>query len=155
MESGFCFCFDYPTKLPEWLRIGHNGPAIWGGCVPPAGGWRTFCRHGTDFIKHYACRGTSFIGASKLSRYRIFVGGTGPPAGGSRYNLSRSQKSVTVQDLNCGQMRVSGCNKHYEFVLSAGALPDCRRQAGKAKSVTNNLPILSVLALVFCLLAYN
>ena len=21
-----------------------NGPAIWGGCVPPAGGWRTFCR---------------------------------------------------------------------------------------------------------------
>jgi len=34
-------------------------------------------------------------------------------------------------------MRVSGCNSHYEFVLCAGA---------KAKSVTNNLPILSVLA---------
>jgi len=34
-------------------------------------------------------------------------------------------------------MRVSGCNGYYEFVLSAGA---------KAKSVTNNLPILSVLA---------
>jgi hypothetical protein len=33
-----------------------DGPAIWGGCVPPAGGWRTFCRHGTDFIEHYACR---------------------------------------------------------------------------------------------------
>jgi hypothetical protein len=42
-----------------------------------------------------------------------------------------------VQDLNCGQMRVSGCKGHYEIVLSAGA---------KAKSVTNNLPILSVLA---------
>ncbi len=34
-------------------------------------------------------------------------------------------------------MRVSGCNGHYEFVLGAGT---------KAKSVTNNLPILSVLA---------
>jgi len=31
---------------------------------------------------------------------------------------------------------VSGCNGHYEFVLGAGA---------KAKSVTNNLPLLSVL----------
>jgi hypothetical protein len=31
---------------------------------------------------------------------------------------------------------VSGYSDHYEFVLSAGA---------KAKSVTNNLPILSVL----------
>jgi len=33
-------------------------------------------------------------------------------------------------------MRVSGYNGHYEFVLSAGA---------KAKTVTNNLPLLSVL----------
>jgi hypothetical protein len=46
-------------------------------------------------------------------------------------------------------MSVSGCSSHYKFVLGAGALPDCRRQAGKAKSVTNNLPILSVLAHVF------
>jgi hypothetical protein len=45
-----------------------------------------------------------------------------------------------VQDFNCGQMRVSGCNDHYEFVLGAGA---------KAKSVTNNLPLLSELWLVF------
>jgi len=56
----------------------------------------------------------------------------------SRYNLSRSQKSVTVQDLNCVQMRVSGCKNHYKAVLGAGA---------KAKTVTNNLPILSVLGL--------
>jgi len=34
-------------------------------------------------------------------------------------------------------MSVSGWNNHYKFVLSAGS---------KAKSVTNNLPILSVLA---------
>jgi hypothetical protein len=136
------------------LRMTPNGPAIWGGCVtrrsiragsryPAQAGpenspgarrvWRTFCRPGTSFIEHYACRGTSLIGAGKLSRYRIFVGGTGAV---SRYNLSRSQKTVTVQDFNCGQMRVSGCKNHYKFVLSAGA---------KAKSVTSNLPILSVL----------
>ena len=99
------------------------------------------------FCELYACRGTSLIEAGKLSRYRIFVRDTGAV---SRYNLSRSQKTVTMQDFNCGQMRVpalspalrgelregSGCNGHYEFVLGAGALPDCRRQAGKAKSVT-------------------
>jgi len=55
----------------------------------------------------------------------------------SRYKLSRSQEFITVQDFNCVQMRVSGCNNHYKFVLGAEA---------KAKSVTNNLPILSVLA---------
>ena len=54
----------------------------------------------------------------------------------SRYKLSRSQKFVKVQNFNCVQMRVSGCNDHYKFVLGAGA---------KAKTVTNNLPILSVL----------
>ena len=54
----------------------------------------------------------------------------------SRYKLSRSQKLVKVQDLNCGQMRESGFSSHYEFVLAAGA---------KAKTVTSNLPLLSVL----------
>jgi hypothetical protein len=38
-----------------------NGPAIWGGCVPPAGGWRAFCHHGTNFIKSRRGRGTSLI----------------------------------------------------------------------------------------------
>src|SRR4030043_1606736 len=95
-----------------------NGPAIWGGCVTrrsnragsrypaPAGPenchgarrvWRTFCRPGTNFIEHYACRGTNMIEAGKLSRYRIFVGGTGAV---SRYKLSRSHKYVKVQDFN-------------------------------------------------------
>jgi hypothetical protein len=104
--------------------------------LPQKAGWRTFCRPGTNFTEHYACRDTSLIGAGRLSRYRIFVGGT---VAVSRYKLSRSQKSVTVQDLYCGQMRVSGCKNLYKFVLRAGA---------KAKSMTNNLPILSVLALV-------
>jgi hypothetical protein len=134
-----------------------NGPAIKGGCVtrrqhragswyPAVAGpesclgarrvWRTFCRHGTSYIEHYECRGTRFIGASKLSRYRIFFESTGAV---SRYNLSRSQKFIKVQNFNCVQMRVSRCNGHYEFILGAVA---------KAKSVTNNLPLLSVLCLV-------
>jgi len=131
-----------------------NGPAIWGGCVtrrkhragywyPEYSGpeschgarrvWRTFCRPDTNFIEHYACRGTSLIGAENLSPVTKLVAGTGAV---SRYKLSRSQKFVKVQDLNCGQMSVSGCNGYYKFVLGVEA---------KAKSVTNNLPILSVL----------
>jgi len=74
------------------------------------------------------------IGAANLSPVTKLVAGTGAV---SRYKLSRNQKFITVQNLNCEQMSVSGCNGHYEFVLGAGA---------KAKSVTNNLPILSVLA---------
>jgi hypothetical protein len=138
-------------NVPMYRRIIVNGPAIWEGCVTRRqhrvesryfsqktvtvqGGYGAcFCRHGTNFIEHYACRGTSLIEAGKLSRYRIFVRGT---CAVSRYNLSRSQKTVTVQDFNYEQMCVSGCKNHYKFVLSAGA---------KAKTVTNNLPILSVL----------
>src|SRR5512139_572589 len=97
-----------------------NGPAIWGGCVTrrsiragswypaPAGPenchgarrvWRTFCCHGTNFIEHYACRGTSLIGAANLSPVTKLVAGTGAV---SRYNLSRRQKTITVQDFKCG-----------------------------------------------------
>jgi hypothetical protein len=103
----------------------------------------------------YACRGTSLIGAANLSPVTKLAAGTGTvsrrvPRERSEqreYKLSRSQIFITMQDFNCVQMRalpnvaerswVSGCSNHYEFVLSAGALPDCRRQAGKAKSVTN------------------
>ena len=123
-----------------------NGPAIWGGCVTRrkhrAGSWyfsqktvtvqggygTCFCRPGTNFIEHYECRGTSFIGAASLSPVTKLEARTGAV---SRYKLSRSQKFIKVQDLNCGQMRVSGCNGHYEFVLGAGA-PACQ-QAGKQK----------------------
>ena len=62
------------------------------------------------------------------------------------YNLSRSQKTVTMQDLNCGQMRalprlsfasvgVSGCKNHYKFVLLAGtkakSVPLFHKKSGK------------------------
>jgi hypothetical protein len=57
----------------------------------------------------------------------------------SRYKLSRSQKFVKVQNFDCGQMRESGFNTHNGFVLVAGA---------KAKTVTSNLPLLSVLQVV-------
>jgi hypothetical protein len=77
------------------------------------------------------------IGAANLSPVTKLVAGTGAV---SRYKFDRSQKIVKVQDFDSVQMSVSGCNGHYEFVLSAGA---------KAKSMTNNLPILSVLANVF------
>jgi len=107
------------------------------------GGYGTcFCRHGTNFIECWRDRGTSLIGAANLSPVTKLVEGTGAV---SRYKLSRRQEFITIQDLNCVQMRVSGCNGHYKFVLGAGA---------KAKTVTNNLPILSVLALVF-LNSYN
>jgi hypothetical protein len=80
----------------------------------------------------------------------------------SRYKVDRSREFITVYKFGCwhwrsvgvqivsepeicqgllslnwGQMRESGCKNHYKFVLGAGA---------KAKTVTNNLPILSVLA---------
>jgi len=98
-------------------------------------------RPGTSFIEHYECRGTSLIGAGNLSPDTKLVAGIGAV---SRYNLSRSQKFVAVQEFNSGQMSalptdfvgrsrlcrskaeaehrwVSGCNKHYKFVLSSGA----------------------------------
>jgi hypothetical protein len=55
--------------------------------------WRTFCRHGTNFIEHYECRGTSLIGAANLSPVTKLVAGTGAV---SRYNADRSQKIVKL-----------------------------------------------------------
>jgi len=92
-----------------------------------------FLPSGYKYCELYECRGTSLIGAVNLSPVTNLMVNTGAV---SRYNLSRSQKLVKVQDFNCGQMSVSGCNGHYKIVLGVGA---------KAKSVTNNLPILSVL----------
>jgi hypothetical protein len=94
---------------------------------------RVFAVMVQDLFEFWRDRGTIFIGAANLSSFTKLVAGTGAV---SRYKLSRSHKAVKVQDLNCLQMRVSGCINHYKAVLGAGA---------KAKTVTNNLPILSVL----------
>ncbi len=59
--------------------------------------WRGFWHPGTNLIEHYECRGTSFIGATRLSSVTKLVACTGAV---SRYKLSRSQKTVTVQDFN-------------------------------------------------------
>ena len=72
-----------------------------------------FLPSGYKFCELYECRGTSLIGAANLSPVTNLMAGTGAV---SRYNLSRSQKSVKVQDLNCGQMRVSGYKNHYKSV---------------------------------------
>jgi hypothetical protein len=53
--------------------------------------------------------------------------------------ISEQEICQGILDFKCVQMSVSGCNGHYKFVLGAGA---------KAKTVTNNLPILSVLKCV-------
>jgi len=134
-----------------------NGPAIWGGCVTrriPA-------------ARQYPGIGVhSFWGRERRvwhvflqSRYKFYY-----VLARSRYEFDRSHEfipcykvscrlwcSVAVQivseqeicqgiwDFNCLQMRESGCWNHYKFVLSAEA---------KAKTVTNNLPILNVLAFV-------
>jgi len=122
----------YPTRAPGRVLV----PRVLGArklsrCKE---GMAHFLPSRYKFSEQYECRDTSLIGAANLSPVTKLVAGTSAV---SWYILSRSQKSVTVQDLYCGQMRVSGCNGHYKFVLRAGA---------KAKSVTNNLPILSVLA---------
>jgi hypothetical protein len=124
----------YPTQHPVTILI-----LLPESCHGARRVWRGFCHPGTNFIEHYACRGTSFIGARKLSRYRIFVRGT---CAVSRYKFDRSQKSVTLQDLYCGLVRVSGC-KFWQ---------DLSWEQGAAKTMTNNLPILSVLALCIYLI---
>ncbi len=142
------------VSLSGGENLTYNGPAIWGGCVTRRsiraeswyfsqkavtvqGGYGTcFCRHGINFIACWRDRGTSLIGAASLSSVTNLVACTGAV---SRYKLSRRQKFITMQDFNCVLMRVYGRNNHYKFVLRARA---------KAKSVTNNLPILSVLCVV-------
>ena len=89
-----------------------------------------FCHPGTNLNEHYACRGTSMIGAGKLSRYGILIGGTGAV---SRYRLSRSQKTITMQDLYWGQVSVSGFKILNEFFWPA----DCQggRRLEKKKNI--------------------
>jgi len=116
----------YPTQAPGRVLV----PRVLGArklsrCKE---GMAHFLPSRHKFCELYECRDTSLIGAASLSPVTKLMSGTGAV---SRYKLSRSQKFVKVQDLNCGQMRVSGCNNHYKLVLSAGA-PACR-QAGKQK----------------------
>jgi len=121
----------YPTQAPGRVLVPRaSGATKLSRCKE---GMAHFLPSGYNFSEVYECRGTRLNGAANLSPVIKLVAGTGAV---SRYKLSRSQKFVMVQEFDCEQMRVSGCKSHYIFVLSAGA---------EAKSVTNNLPILSVL----------
>jgi len=86
-------------------------------------GGALFASHGTNYNEHYACRGTSLIETGRLSPCRIFVRSTRAV---SRYNLSRSQKTVTVQDLYCVQVRESGFKMLNEFLWPADSYDDKR-----------------------------
>jgi hypothetical protein len=77
----------------------------------------------------------------KFDRRREFIPGYKVGCGhwrsvGVRF-VSEPEIYQGLLSLNWGQMRESGCMNNYKSVLGAGA---------KAKTVTNNLPILSVLA---------
>ena len=112
---------DASTRVESWYFSQKTVTVRGGGACPAVAQrkrGRTFCRHGTNFIECWRDRGTSLIGATNLSLVTKLVGGTGAV---SRYNLSRSQKSITMQDLNCGQVRVYGCKIYYKFVLGAEA----------------------------------
>ena len=82
-------------------------------------------------ITHVAVQ--TFKVTEKLSWYCYFINSTGAV---SRYNLSRSQKLVKVRKFDCEFWREVRVPRSAGIVLVAGA---------KAKTMTNNLPILSVL----------
>ena len=95
-----------------------------------------FCSHGRNYFACRRGRGIMLLRRTDLSPSRNLKLGT---CAVSRYKLSRSQKTIKVQDFNYWQMRVSGCKSHYKAVLGARA---------KAKSVTSLLNIPSVLGAV-------
>jgi len=76
----------------------------------------------------------TFKVTEKLSWYCYFINSTGAV---SQYNLSRSQKLVKVQKFDCEYWSEVRVPRSAGIVLVAGA---------RAKTMTNNLPILSVLA---------
>jgi hypothetical protein len=57
------FSKRYPTTAPPGICLGSPES-----CHGARRVWRTFCRPGTSFIDHYACRGTMLIDETKLSR---------------------------------------------------------------------------------------
>jgi hypothetical protein len=67
----------------------------------------------------------------------------------SRYNLSRSHKSVTVQDLNCVYMRVSECMNHYNLSLVQEHLPAGRQESKNHDELTNYTVRVNVSLFIF------
>jgi hypothetical protein len=77
-----------------------------------------FCIHGSSFVELEPLRGTSFIGARNLSPVTKLLAGTGAV---SRYNVGRSRRFVTVQEIKLratARIRMQGT---LEICLDAGA----------------------------------
>jgi hypothetical protein len=92
-QSGRCFCCLLPpTSSAVADYVGRRPKRSEGG-------------HGTNFIAYWRGHGTIVIGAANLSPVTKLLAGTGAVSG---YKLSRSQRTVTMQDLYCRQVRVSG-----------------------------------------------
>ena len=86
-----------------------------------------FCKSRYKFYRSQACRGTNLISETDLSRCnKCYKMGTGAV---SRYKFDRSQKTVTVQDFNCGQVRVSGCKFWQDLSWEQG--PDTQPKGAK------------------------
>ena len=107
-----CFCLSITARqygevvLPD-IASGQNPGSLATKLSRCQEGTAWFLPSGYKFYRSRACRGTKLIRETDLSRCnRSYRMGTSAV---SRYNLSRSQKSVTVQDLDCGQLRKSGC----------------------------------------------
>jgi hypothetical protein len=101
------------------------------------GGYGTcFCSPGTNFIALWRGRGTGWLGPLLSHGVEIWVEGSG--AAVAVQFVSEPEFYHGAEFKLRADERIRG-QEHYEFVSKAGA---------KAKTVTNNLPILSVLAAV-------
>jgi len=85
-----------------------------------------FCRHGTNFIEHYVCRGTSWIGAMNLSPVTKLVAGIGEV---SRYKFDRSRLLIPGYKVGGGHWRDRGII-HCKSVKGAVAKVEEPRYAG-------------------------
>ena len=114
----FYFCLHKITlklsRLCGRPNITGNGSAIKGGCVTRRkhraaswyfsqkvvtvqGGYGTcFCRPGTNFIEHYACRGTILISVRKLSRMQNF----------GKWALAQCRGTICLEARNLSRCRI-------------------------------------------------
>ena len=119
----------YPTTAPPQCCPGRPQ-----GCHGARRVWHVFLQSRYKF--YYMLARSRY----KVYRSREFI--PGYKVGGEYWCsvgvqiVSEPEICQGLLSLNCVQMCVSGCKNHYKLVLGAEV---------KAKTVTNNLPILSVL----------